>query len=726
MINLAQALTVALGLAATANALQATILADDNRDGRVDLQDNNENKGKWDPLRGPYLMPNIGDTGKRCSQISNRFSNKQLGQCNDAMGNVQRNTKYLALVNLLKNTDLSSKAEGFLNLIASSKAQEKNVMDNVRLFRLKKGGDKKKADDWVFFDTARDKLSAEDLQEDIQLGIDARDFSRPGGWDGLVTVEHGIKDGDKTSVDNVQFRAAPLLINNNLQALEKLYTVSEKDLVEPVLRAAHKQFVSSLKGHVKERNIAGGLIEFDHKTRWIQDWFQSGYASIPGPDGPVVLRVLLMANSFVLAFNPQANKYGVAPEDTENYPSRKVFLEMRSDDVGAVQVSFPADYDAAMKYNAMRLELTGNLEGIPPFQIGDKSYPKGGFIVGTNRAVLDKQGKPHVPAAAAFLQSQADDILQVKTDIGYLQNSHIDEIMHILPCENELGFVVAFADPAAGMDLLAKYPNLVAMPKPDNIYSKSGLRWGRTRLVSEVVKSRDLKTINAHVHDRVEQNIADFMKQTGIDKKYIIRIPTVFHHVDQKEAQYDEAFTLFHGDDKTPALPQPVAEVRAASLFGNIVNGMLLDSKHFLAPKPWGPEAAGRSVFEQAAVEKFKEVGIEINFMDDWWTHHIHVGEIHCGTNGLRDSSNEWWLPMNMRAASTHTDTTATIGSSSSSNSNSNPKPEQDAETVTDSSDSEKSDNSDRESDSDTDASDYNDSNCQVDNSGKPSSCGIS
>ncbi|WP_328767460.1 protein-arginine deiminase family protein [Streptomyces sp. NBC_00286] len=35
--------------------------------------------------------------------------------------------------------------------------------------------------------------------------------------------------------------------------------------------------------------------------------------------------------------------------------------------------------------------------------------------------------------------------------------------------------------------------------------------------------------------------------------------------------------------------------------------------------------------------------GLKVSYIDDWYTYHLGQGEVHCGTNTLRDTSAAWW-----------------------------------------------------------------------------------
>ncbi len=93
--------------------------------------------------------------------------------------------------------------------------------------------------------------------------------------------------------------------------------------------------------------------------------------------------------------------------------------------------------------------------------------------------------------------------------------------------------------------------------------------------------------------------------------------------------------------------------VRIPALFQNIdptfahmpgmVNMLVIGNRAIIA-KPFGPWDNGMDVFEYDVSEKLYDIGIWVNFVDDWNTYHSGEGEIHCGTNVKRTPHNtNWW-----------------------------------------------------------------------------------
>ena len=71
------------------------------------------------------------------------------------------------------------------------------------------------------------------------------------------------------------------------------------------------------------------------------------------------------------------------------------------------------------------------------------------------------------------------------------------------------------------------------------------------------------------------------------------------------------------------------------------VNGIVLSRTQYLAPRQWG--IAGKDLFTEAVTAAYRASGMKVSYLDDWETYHTGMGEIHCGTNTLRNASTAWW-----------------------------------------------------------------------------------
>jgi protein-arginine deiminase len=63
----------------------------------------------------------------------------------------------------------------------------------------------------------------------------------------------------------------------------------------------------------------------------------------------------------------------------------------------------------------------------------------------------------------------------------------------------------------------------------------------------------------------------------------------------------------------------------------------------YLAPKPWGPVINGRDILEKAVQEVYARANMTVWLIDDYMSHHVRGGEVHCGTNTLREKNIAWW-----------------------------------------------------------------------------------
>ncbi|KAI1382913.1 uncharacterized protein F4822DRAFT_434844 [Hypoxylon trugodes] len=89
----------------------------------------------------------------------------------------------------------------------------------------------------------------------VELGIDARDTRRPGGWDGRVEVNFDIQNGLNSSHDTVHLRVAPVLIFHHLMPVSEVLTTNGNESITP-----HQlKFVSDLKAILNQPDISKPL-----------------------------------------------------------------------------------------------------------------------------------------------------------------------------------------------------------------------------------------------------------------------------------------------------------------------------------------------------------------------------------------------------------------------------------------------------------------------------------
>ncbi|QSS60755.1 arginine deiminase type-4 [Histoplasma capsulatum] len=219
---------------------------------------------------------------------------------------------------------------------------------NVRIFR-------REGSEW--FITQNDyKFTQNQLQLGLNLGIDARDTRRPGGWGGRINVRFTVHDRGKISADSVKLRVAPILTYHHSQSVQQIFTTAGND----TSNFFQSKFVSTLEASLAEMDVNYPLFEFNASDDlWAQDFFEPGYTSMPGPSGPVTLQVMIRS------------------AQGDRVAGRQVFEYLRGSGTGAVQ-------DRAGSRD--EINSMGNLETIPPHNFNGKNYPAGRIVLGTHGA----------------------------------------------------------------------------------------------------------------------------------------------------------------------------------------------------------------------------------------------------------------------------------------------------------------------------------------------------
>jgi protein-arginine deiminase len=583
---------------------KADIRADTNRDGVVDVAGDTDVNGKdaWTDTSGAIFLANIGDTDRRCSIQALQGptpSNEGLAACNDASDDILRQAEYLAPMRTLPMPDLGDNAVGTVSTNPTSSK-------NVRIFR------RDEADSWTFV-RANTTFTSAQLKAGLELGIDARDVRRPGGWDGRTTVTFAVTDGTTNSTDKLMLRVAPVLSHTHLQRVDQVLTtagnVSEPDF--------QQQFVVDLSRVVASKGIAEPVFTFPNNTDiWAQDFVEPGYTNMPGPNGTISMRIMIRSGQ----------------DDRD--AGRQVFEHLRGTGVGAVHHP-GGDFDG--------VSSMGNFETIPPYEHNGTKWPAG-------RVIMGSQGtKNHHDLEFMRAQEVQNPLL---LDTNWLVVGHVDEFVQFVPANTTRGWAIVIGDPEAGLELLrgvqrralgstkafsrVNDPGAVTLPppgsgsKPNDTSSggDEGLGGNFTYAVPQLTVD-DLLADQAMVHvnsacaGRIAANIAILKDATGITDEEIYRLPAVYANMTENSTA-EEPF-------------------RVGAYYPGIVNGIMLSDTDYLAPKPWGPLVDGQDVFEQAAKAVYAKAGLTVTFMDDWNTHHNGGGEIHCGTNTVRQTNEPWW-----------------------------------------------------------------------------------
>ncbi|WP_306970686.1 protein-arginine deiminase domain-containing protein [Streptomyces afghaniensis] len=612
---------------------RADLRADVNRDGRVDVTGGSDKAGEnsWSVERGAVYLPNIDDDAKRCPVTGpggKPLSDAKLAACNDGSDtkvNGSADADDLARVRSVPMPDLGKDAKGSLKITTGGK--------HVHLF-LKRSGK------WALV-TSKTRLTADELRAGVEFGVEGTDVVRDSAkWDGRAVVRLTVTSGQESTSDSVTLRVAPLLTHHHLQNTRQVM-VTEVQGQGPYSRLQQK-FVAELGKEVKKAGITAPLVKFKkYADPWAQDFVEPAYVSMTGADGQRhVMRVMLRS----------------AQPDRD--AGRELFEKVRGRDIGVVQVNDPAEPDD------WSLNSMGNLETIPPYAHGGRSFPAGRIIMGERK---DSGARPS-KVMRTMLKSQGlqDPLL---LDTSWLGVGHVDEFVQFLPADTSRGWRMGVADPQAGLRLLrdAKRDGhgktkMFSVPgRSDSPAPKE--------TIDQALASKHLVADNEMASRRIAANLEILKRETGVTDAEIVRVPALYTResevmtadgdgipvprltrmgagsgiVDSLEDHGQQKWLAENPADSRAAAPAARATVMTSAYVPGAVNGVLLGRDRYLAPRQWGPVIGGKDIFTEAVNAAYRQAGLKVSYIDDWYTYHLGMGEVHCGTNTLRDASAPWW-----------------------------------------------------------------------------------
>ncbi|KAL2808605.1 hypothetical protein BJX63DRAFT_424483 [Aspergillus granulosus] len=578
-----------------ASCLKPGIRADSNRDGVVDTEGTSDsgNKAFWTPQHGAIFLPNIGDKHMRCTRtdaVGNPWSNDELSACHDASGHLLLAPEYVAP---LKTLPLNVSDDAVAHIYATPRA----AYERVRLFVLDNPSNINSTTSWRLVDQEF-SFNSTQLRAGITLGVDGRELvTNSSIWDGSVTVRFDVTDGTTRASDAVALKMAPVLTHNHLQTVETLL-----------------DFVRQLDEAREEAGIANPLLLFNQSSDiWAQDFIEPGYSSMPGPDGPISIRIMLRS--------AQSTRTG----------GRQVFEQLRGPGVGG----FQPPSGSGSGFGHREINSYGNLETIPPYTSkSGVSYKAGRIIMGKHFGQLPAK------ALLDFLYAQ-----QVQSPLiletGWLLVGHVDEFVQFLPFHNELGFTISIADTTSAIELLedleanghGETPAISFKPPSSETLHEPGL--GLT--VTEVLSNATFAAVNAYAQRHINANLQILLSEIPLDPADVIRVPTLFRDA-------GNSFGMFWASDGLPPHTGAVmeGERQLMAFYPASINGIVIGNR-YLSPNPWGPVVNGTDVLARAVEGAYTRAGMTVGWIDDYLSHHVGAGEIHCGSNTLRQTDLVWW-----------------------------------------------------------------------------------
>ncbi|MCK8438439.1 hypothetical protein G3I77_37175 [Streptomyces sp. D2-8] len=619
-------------LAYAEEPLRVDLRADVDRDGRVDLAGGTDTAGEdtWSVGRGAVFLPNIDDDSKRCPTTGpggRRLSDAKLAACNDASDNKvngRADAADLARVRSVPLKNLPSGAKGSVKVTKGA--------DRSRVFVKRNGA-------WKLV-TSQTRLTKAELAAGVEFGVEGKDVIRDSAkWDGHVSVRLKVTSSAGTASDTVTLRAAPLLTHHALQNTQQLLVTKIKGN-DPWAKHQRK-FVKNLEKEAQQAGITKPLVTFEkYGDIWAQDFVEPAYLNMTGPDGRQrTMRVMLRS-----------------AQDRE--AGRELYEKLRGPNIGVVQAK-GRDMQGWETLNSY-----GNLETIPPYAHNGRSFPAGRIIMGERK---DGSGVRPSKEIRTLLTSQGlqDPLL---LDTSWLHVGHVDEFIQFLPADTPRGWRIGVADPGAGIELLrAAQRDGHGATKMFSVPGFDGASAPK-ETIDQALASRYLVKDNTMAAGKIAANLEILKRETGVSDAEIVKVPALYTRgmetgdegtrvplLRRLGGSADPEVVERHGQQQllgrdgnanagASAAPAPETVMTSAYVPG-AVNGILLSRDRYLAPRQWGPVIGGKDVFTEAVTAAYTGAGMKVSYVDDWYTYHLGMGEIHCGTNTLRDASAAWWKP---------------------------------------------------------------------------------
>ncbi|XP_069098605.1 protein-arginine deiminase type-3-like [Pleurodeles waltl] len=254
------------------------------------------------------------------------------------------------------------------------------------------------------------------------------------------------------------------------------------------------------------------------------------------------------------------------------------------------------------------LDSFGNLEVCPPVTVDGKEYPLGRILIGGKCPI--NGGLQMSKVVRDFLNAQkVQPPLELWSD--WLLVGHIDEFLSFVPAPDRKGFRLLLASPTACYQLFRQ--------KRKDGHGDAVMFEGlevENLTINEILSDQELKKDSEYVQSCIDKSRDLLKKELGLAEKDIIDIPALFKL----------------GNN-----------LLASAFFPDMVN-MLVLGKHLGIPKPFGPIIGGKCCIEEEVRYLLEPLGLECNFIDDFYPYHRHHGEVHCGTNVRRKPFTfKWW-----------------------------------------------------------------------------------
>lgn len=445
-------------------------------------------------------------------------------------------------------------------------------------------------------------LGTDEVRAGVELGIEARRFRMtlqdPAAWTGIVQLSYTVVDATNAPVptetapqgivDQVTLRVAPWMLFGNLSPHDTVWS-----------SAASTTFTA---GVGKATNAAGLTYNkyTDWEDQWTQDFFQTGFTFIPGPDGTV--RGMRIANARPWGRIDQ-DKYLPIKWLEKRYlgPDRAILALYKKPHTGNT-------YDSH-----------GNHDLLPPYEKGDQKFPLGRIIIGSGILKETKE----------FYEAQQIQAPYLTVDTSWLIVGHVDEFFSYVPASTPRGWKLLVGSARLAREMLEAQQ---AAGNGSAVYFVGKKRYLGNKLVDaeitidEILADEDLMEWSQEAQAEIDANVETIKAEVGLADDEIVEIPFLFEEDYGAKVSFDPGTVNLLAFGNYVVLPDP---------FAAKIDGVDYLKKH-LDQKLGTPE-------NQLGVDG---QGLFVYYADDWYMYHILLGEVHCGSNPEAPApftTVKWW-----------------------------------------------------------------------------------
>lgn len=482
------------------------------------------------------------------------------------------------------------------NALASTVDLTVSPANVVRIFRRTPGGSLIEA---LAPTSTTLTIPASDLAEDAALFLEGVKL-RSSSWDGRVRLTLTQRAGADSASDSVEVRSSPIIFPSNLEAAERLY-------VMPIVGDITE---NSAALDVIRRNLPSGveLYEVDADMygwdRWVQDNMQTGYQSHSSALGPRFVQSYLNT----VRGTGDGDLRGFVPD------------ALTGPGLGYVD---PGGMESSHNYG-------GNIEVSAPYD----SWPYGRLIVGGGSGGTIN-GVPYSDSMTrqerVFLDAQMQGpALEVSSE--WLMVGHIDEIFQLVPAPSVAGqkkWKFVFSSPELALEDMARLEGsgrggssvfqALQLPRYNRFGEITG--WiSAQQSVSELLADTELVAYNRAVQARIDSVRETIAREMNLTADDVVEVP-VLYEIDGYQGS---------------------ADLSAAKNPG--VQNLVTVNHSLFVPNPVGPIEGGNDSWQRLTRAALEPLGLEVFFVDVWYSYHILIGEIHCGTEIQHAPfSAPWW-----------------------------------------------------------------------------------